>query len=60
VVEGDGIVGKTPTLPPGADFRYNSIHFITETTKVSGSYFGITATGEKIYVPIPDFDLIPE
>jgi ApaG protein len=60
VVEGDGIVGKTPTLPPGAEFRYNSVHLVNETTNVCGSYFGLTASGEKIYVSIPDFDLITE
>ena len=28
VVEGDGIVGQTPTIDPGGNFSYNSYHVI--------------------------------
>ena len=39
VVEGDGVVGETPTLEPGDSFSYNSgCDFITEIGTMSGFY----------------------
>lgn len=57
VVEGDGVVGQTPILGPGEDFSYNSYHITAENARVSGSFFGETATGKKVRVRIPDFKL---
>jgi ApaG protein len=57
VVEGDGVVGQTPVLDPGADFYYNSYHVTAMTAEVSGAFFGTTATGKKVRIRIPDFKL---
>ena len=57
VVEGDGIVGQTPTIEPGANFSYNSYHVVAGDSEVEGAFFGITAGGERIYTRIPSFEL---
>jgi len=57
VVEGDGVVGQTPVLDPGTDFSYNSYHVTAKTAEVSGAFFGVTATGKKVRIRIPDFTL---
>ncbi|MFK7911242.1 MAG: ApaG domain [Akkermansiaceae bacterium] len=57
VVEGDGVVGQTPTLDPGEDFSYNSYHITADDALVNGSFFGETGTGKKVRVRIPDFKL---
>jgi len=33
-VEGDGVVGQTPTIPPGDSFSYNSFHLFDTRTAV--------------------------
>lgn len=57
VVEGDGVVGQTPVLEPGADFSYNSYHVTAMSAEVRGSFFGTTATGKKVRVRVPVFKL---
>jgi ApaG protein len=57
VVEGDGVVGQTPVLEPGHDFSYNSYHVTAGNAEVSGAFFGTTATGAKVRVRMPDFQL---
>ena len=57
VVEGDGVVGQTPVLEPGEDFSYNSYHVTAANAEISGGFFGTTATGDKVRVRIPDFQL---
>jgi ApaG protein len=58
VVEGDGVVGQTPTLDPGAEFSYNSHHLIsTRHATVEGSYLGVTTQGDRVLVRIPCFEL---
>lgn len=57
VVEGDGVVGQTPVLEPGADFSYNSYHVTAMSAEVRGSFFGTTATGQKVRVRVPVFKL---
>ncbi len=57
VVEGDGVVGQTPVLEPGADFSYNSYHVTEANANVSGAFFGTTAAGDKVRVRMPDFRL---
>lgn len=59
VVEGDGVVGQTPTLPPGGDFSYNSQHFIeSKHASAEGSYLGLDETGQRVLVRIPRFEMI--
>ena len=59
VVEGDGLVGETPTLAPGETFSYHSFHVIRSShARAEGSYLGITEGGEPVVVAIPTFDLV--
>ena len=57
VVEGDGIVGQTPTLEPGGNFSYNSYHVVGSDAEVQGAFFGTTAMGDRVFVRIPGFEL---
>ena len=57
VVEGDGVVGQCPVIEPGGDFSYNSYHVVAGRARVSGAFFGETATGEWIFTRIPEFRL---
>ena len=61
VVEGDGIIGQTPTLEAGGNFSYNSYHVVARNAEVEGAFFGTLATGEQVFVRIPGFTLkVPE
>lgn len=61
VVEGDKIVGETPTLPPGGHFSYNSYHVTGCNGRVHGSFHGLDENGDRVFVRIPAFDMvIPE
>jgi ApaG protein len=57
VVEGSGIVGQSPVINPGEHFSYNSYHVVARNARVSGAFFGETATGERIFARIPEFSL---
>jgi ApaG protein len=59
VVEGDGVVGQTPTIPPGETFSYNSYHLLdTKRAVAMGSYLGVDAEGRRVVTRIPRFELI--
>jgi ApaG protein len=58
VVEGDRIVGETPTLAPGEHFSYNSYHVTGQSARAHGSFHGLDEAGRRIFVRIPAFDLI--
>lgn len=58
VVEGDGVVGQTPLIPPGSHFSYNSYHVIAHDAVVLGAFFGETAAGEWFFARIPEFRLV--
>lgn len=58
VVEGDKIVGETPTLKPGESFTYNSFHLVGEDAEATGAFFGLDEFGERIHTRIPMFELI--
>ncbi len=61
VIEGDKIVGKTPTLSPGENFSYNSFHLADQNSRAFGSFHGSDSTKRKIHVQIPAFAMtIPE
>lgn len=61
VIEGDKIVGETPTLEPGDNFSYNSYHVTNMNAVVHGSYHGVDQFDQKVHVNVPKFDLsIPE
>jgi ApaG protein len=59
IVEGDGIVGETPTLPPGEKFSYNSYHLAGGPTTAEGSFHGTAQSGERIFTRIPLFAMTP-
>ena len=57
-VEGDGVVGEFPTIPPGESFSYNSFHLNdTHTAVAEGSYIGIDERGRKVLTRIPRFEM---
>jgi ApaG protein len=57
-VEGDGVVGQFPTIPPGDKFSYNSFHLLdTRTGLARGSYLGLDANGQTVVARIPAFKL---
>ncbi len=59
VIEGDGIVGETPLLPPGGKFSYNSYHLAGGACVAEGAFHGTTAQGERIFVKIPPLTMTP-
>lgn len=58
VLEGDKIVGETPTLPPGGQFSYNSYHVSSCDGRALGSFHGLDEDGARIFVRIPKFDMV--
>jgi ApaG protein len=61
VVEGEKIVGETPSIEPGDTFSYNSYHVTHLSAKASGSFHGIDEFSKKIHVKMQPFQLeVPE
>lgn len=61
VIEGQGIVGKFPTLAPGESFSYNSHHTAQGNCTAAGSFHGIDSAGDPIHARIPTFEMrIPQ
>jgi ApaG protein len=57
-VEGEGVVGQTPEIPPGGSFSYNSFHLLdTPNAVAQGSYLGIDAQGRRVLTRIPKFEM---
>ena len=59
VVEGDGIVGATPTLRPGEVFRYHSQHLAGGPVRASGAFHGVDESGAPVHTRIPEFAMEP-
>ena len=57
VVEGDKIVGETPTLASGEHFSYNSYHVSGQPGRAHGSFHGLDDQGRRVFVRIPAFDM---
>ena len=58
VVEGDGVVGQTPTIAPGGRFSYNSQHLIdTGGAIAEGAYLGMDENGRRVVTRIPRFKM---
>jgi ApaG protein len=57
-VEGEGVVGKQPTMKPGESYEYNS-YCVLETLEGSmeGTYLMKRPNGELFFVVIPRFPL---
>lgn len=58
-VEGEGVVGQTPTILPGEKFSYNSFHLLQGKRAVAeGSYLCIDSKGRRLLARIPPFVLV--
>ena len=57
VVEGDGVVGKTPRLHPGERFSYHSYHVIASDSVAEGAFFALNEAGERVATRIPRFEM---
>lgn len=57
VIEGEGIVGKTPTLGPGESFSYNSFHLSDQNALAKGSFFGLNENNQAIFTRIPPMNI---
>lgn len=61
VIEGEKVIGKTPTLQPGHAFSYSSFHLVPMNARARGAFHGISASGEQVTISLPDFALsLPE
>jgi ApaG protein len=57
-VIGDGVIGQTPELAPGASYSYTSGALIpTPVGSMRGSYGFVTAEGQHFRAEIPEFAL---
>ena len=58
-VEGEGVVGQTPTIEPGEKFTYHSYHLLDSSPAVAeGSYIGMDEAGRKVLTRIPRFRMV--
>ena len=57
VIEGDGVVGKTPRLKPGDRFSYHSYHVIASDSVAEGALFAISQEGAPVVTRIPRFEM---
>ncbi len=57
VVEGDGVVGQFPKIPPGGEFSYNSCHTISHSSTAEGAYFVQGDDDVRYAIRIPAFDM---
>ncbi len=57
IIEGDKIVGKTPTLDPGESWAYNSYHVTDQDCRAEGSFQGQDDAGNPVFVRIPPFEM---
>jgi len=55
VVEGDGVVNRTPRIAAGGDFNYNSYHVVGDDSTADGAFFGETDEGKLVFARIPRF-----
>ena len=59
VVEGDGVVGQSPTIPPSGKFTYNSQHLIsTPSATAEGAYLGVDENERPVITRIPRFQMV--
>ena len=57
-VEGEGVVGEQPIIPPGGDHKYNSFCVLeTFEGSMEGTYLMQRPNGERFRIVIPRFDL---
>lgn len=55
-IEGEGVVGEQPLLPPGETFSYHSYCVLkTATGSMKGQYHFVREDGEPFSVEVPEF-----
>jgi len=58
VVEGDGVVGQHPVIPPGGSFSYNSFHTIPgRGACAEGAFLAVDDSGRAVKTRIRPFRL---
>ena len=57
VVEGDKIVGETPTIKPGDSFSYNSYHVTHLSAEAFGSFHGTDEFNNRVHTRMKPFRL---
>lgn len=57
VMEGDGVVGRSPRLAVGETFSYNSYHAVGSNAEVSGAFLFGDDAGGLFIARIPDYHL---
>ncbi len=59
-VEGEGVVGEQPTIPPGEQYKYVSgCNLNTEIGKMYGTYLMERSGDQRLfYVKIPEFKMV--
>ncbi|MFO7726194.1 MAG: ApaG domain [Oceanipulchritudo sp.] len=61
VIEGEKVIGKSPTLQPGQSFSYSSFHLVPMNAHARGTFHGVSASGEQLTISLPAFALsVPE
>ena len=57
-VDGEGVVGQTPTLEPGKSFKYSSgAPLSAPSGMMGGSYTFVSDSGDELLARIPTFSL---
>jgi ApaG protein len=57
IIEGEKIVGKTPTLASGEIFSYNSYHVANQNARAFGSFHGIDEFKNNIHANLKPFEM---
>lgn len=57
ILEGEGVVGQHPAIEPGDRFSYNSYHVVAGHGAAWGAFYGVTGSGQQIFITIPEFSL---
>lgn len=58
-VEGEGVIGQQPVIPPGGVHEYNSFCVLpTFEGAMEGTYLMQRASGERFRIQIPRFHLV--
>lgn len=57
-IQGDGVVGETPTIKPGETYEYTSGTPLKTTSGIMQGYYSMTgSSGNNVKVDIPTFSL---
>ena len=57
ILEGEGIVGQHPKIESKDRYSYNSYHVLAGSGTAWGAFYGVTSSGVRVLVPIPEFGM---